>query len=369
MSPDGPVVLVFGTRPEIIKLAPVSWALAAQGVPCTRVSSGQHPDLLAGLARDLEVPIDVDLAVGSPPGCPSELVERILARMRGVLATLRPSVVVVQGDTTTAFAAALAAFYAGVGIAHVEAGLRTASLHDPWPEEAHRRLVTRIADLHLAPTPANRRTLLTEGVEAERVVVVGNPVVDTLQRVIARRRPAIAEAAPFDRPIVVTMHRREGLGRPLRRRLAVLRDHLDANPDVGLVFPVHPNPSVGEAAVAVLGDHPRVRLLPALGYSAFVELLGRASVVVTDSGGVQEEAPALGVPVIVARRVTERTEGLATGLARLASTPEALARALREPWPATARRHSPFGDGRAAERIVAELGARWPSVGWVQAAR
>jgi len=354
----GTVTLVFGTRPEIIKLAPVAWALAERGVPCVHVSSGQHPDLIGPLARDLGVPIDVDLGVGTPPRDPSAMVEAILGRLRGVLAAVHPSVVVVQGDTTTAFAAALAAFYAGIGIAHVEAGLRTARLHEPWPEEAHRRLVGRIADLHLAPTAANRAALLAEGIDACAIEVVGNPVVDALQAVLARRRPRIAEPPPFDRPIVVTLHRREGQPH-LRRRLEVLRDHLDADPEAAIVFPVHPAPAVRATAEAVLGRHPRARLVGPMRYPAFVELLDRAQLVVTDSGGIQEEAPALGTPLVVVREVTERPEILSGGHARLAGTPEALAEALRTPWPRRGPT-SPFGDGRAAVRIVAALARRWP---------
>lgn len=356
----GPVVLVFGTRPEIIKLAPISWALQARGIPCVRVSSGQHPDLLSALARDLGLTIDVDLAAGTPGRTPSELCEVVLGRVRGVVQALQPTAVVVQGDTTTAFAAALAAFYEGVGVAHVEAGLRTGCLDDPWPEEAHRRLVAQIAGLHLAPTFANAATLCAEGIDPDTIVVVGNPVVDALHRVV-KARPRALEPAPFEHPVVVTLHRRESLGAPLRARLRVLRAYVEEHDDVGIVFPVHPNPAVQRAATEVLGGVPRVRLVPPLDYPAFVELLARARFVVTDSGGIQEEAPALGTPVVIARHVTERTEVLQTGLARLAGTPEALADALRRPWPSDRpARAYPFGRGGAGPRIVDALLARWP---------
>jgi UDP-N-acetylglucosamine 2-epimerase len=367
------ILLVLGTRPEAIKLAPVALRLAAApGLRPIICVTAQHRGLLDQVLAAHAIRPDFDLDVMRDAQGLSEVTAAILHRMPAVLAAARPDRVLVQGDTTTAFAAALAAFHAGIPVGHVEAGLRTGRATMPFPEEANRRLVGVLADLHFAPTPRARDNLLAEGVPAGRIHVTGNTGIDALLDALALleadpARRAAAEAAlpppiPGRRLLLVTAHRRESIADGGLARIAEGLSLLAARGDVEIALPLHPNPAVAAPLRAALGGRPGLHLLPPLGHLAFVALMRRAAVIVTDSGGVQEEAPALGKPVLVIRDATERSEALETGAARLIGTDPArlaaevaaLLDAPPAPPPALPAA-TPFGDGRAAARIVARL--------------
>ena len=296
---------------------------------------------------------------------PSQVAARILERLPAVLTETRPAAVLVQGDTTTTFAAALAAFYAGVPVGHVEAGLRTWRKDSPFPEELNRQMTTLLTEWHFAPTGWARDNLLRAGVPAEKVTVTGNPVVDALQWIAARRGAAAGPALPTvagRRLLLVTAHRRESFGAPFIELCQGLRDLVLRNADVELVYPVHLNPNVQQPVREILGGVERVHLLPPVDYLTLVALLQRAHLVLTDSGGIQEEAPSLGKPVLVLRETTERPEGIDAGTAKLVGTSRArivaeAERLLHDPeaYGAMARAHNPYGDGKAGERICEVL--------------
>lgn len=357
---------MFGTRPEVIKLAPVVAELQRRrAFRAVNVSSGQHPDLIAPFVELFGVRVDRDLAVMHPGQPLSLLFARVLAGLDPVLEEIRPDVVLVQGDTTTAVAAALAAFHRGVPVAHVEAGLRTDDPLSPFPEEMNRRLVSRIAALHFAGTANHCRTLRREGVPRERIVRTGNPVVDALKQIGTRNPPSMRLRALLDatrglKRVVLTTHRRESFGSVLEGNLRVLRDFVGGRPDTALVFPVHPNPTVRAVARAVLAGRERIFLTDPLDYPDFIGLLSGAWLIASDSGGVQEEAPSLGVPLLVLRESTERPEAIAAGCAKLAPTPEVLAGMLAATYAAGPQEsrgpaRNPFGDGFAARRIARAL--------------
>ncbi len=360
------VLTVFGTRPEAIKLAPVIAELERRrGFRAVNVSSGQHPDLLAPFVKLFGVRIDRDLAVMRPGQALSLLFARVLTELDPLLVELKPDAVLVQGDTTTACAAALAAFHRGIPIGHVEAGLRTDDPLSPFPEEMNRRLATRLARWHFAGTRNHVRTLLREGVSRANVVLSGNPVVDALQRVGTANAPsprlqAILDATQGLKRLVLTTHRRESFGGVLEGNLLALRAFVESHTDTALIFPVHPNPVVRELAHSVLAGRERIHLTDPLDYPDFIGLLSRAWLIASDSGGVQEEAPSLGVPLLVLRESTERPEALDAGCAELAPTPAALAVMLGRKYADCTQEtvrvgRNPFGDGRAARRIVRAL--------------
>lgn len=360
------VLCLFGTRPEIIKLAPVLRELGARPdrFETVHVASSQHTDLLHPFAEHFGVRIDSDLAVMSEGQTPSQVAARVLEGFGPVLDDARPDLVLVQGDTTTAMAGALAAFYRGVPVGHVEAGLRTGNVLSPFPEEMNRRLITRLARLHFAATAHNVETLLAEGVPKEQVALTGNPVVDALKHTLEREAssPALARRlseVSQPRLVVLTTHRRESFGALMKRNLEVLAGFVDRHDDVSLAFPVHPNPSVREPTNAVLTGRPRVHLLEPLPYPDFVHLLSRAWLIVSDSGGIQEEAPSLGKALLVLRENTERPEALDAGVARLVGgSPERLAAMLEElhaddAWIRGVREiENPFGRGDSGARIA-----------------
>lgn len=363
------VLVLVGTRPEMIKLGPVIEALGARSSslrPWT-VATGQHRDLVAPLACEIGVRIDDDLAVGRPGQEPLEFHARLLEALGPYLEKRRPAAVLVQGDTGSAFTGALAAFHRGIPVGHVEAGLRTEDARNPFPEEMNRRLITRLADFHFAATERNARVLREEGVPEASIVVTGNPVVDAVHRARSRTRPSellcrLLECVGDRRLLVLTTHRRESFGGVMADRLRVLRRFVETHADMALVFPVHPNPEVEACAERELEGAAGVLRVPPLAYTDFVHLLDRAWLVVSDSGGVQEEAPSLGKPVLVIRENTERPEALEAGVARLAGGgPEALERALdscvADPgWVDGVRAiANPFGDGRAGARIAEAL--------------
>lgn len=363
------ILTLFGTRPEIIKVAPVIRAIEARSdrLRALNVCSSQHADLLAPLAESLGVRVDWDLGVMRPGQTPTEVLARVLASLDPFLAKEEPDLVLVQGDTTTALAGALAAFHRGVPVGHVEAGLRTRDPREPFPEEMNRRLITRVADFHFAATARNVETLGAEGVPSDRILLTGNPVVDSLEWILGRLEPSPALEAALAplaglRLIALTTHRRENFGDVMRGHLAALRRFVEKDPDLALVFPVHPNPAVRAAAAATLEGAERVLLLEPLAYSDFIHLLSRAWLVVSDSGGVQEEAPTLGKPLLVLREITERPEVLEHGIARLVGRSpdrleELLAEARRDDaWTSGVRRvPNPFGRGDAGERIAAAV--------------
>lgn len=362
------VMSVFGTRPEVIKLAPVVARLETVGAfRAVNVASGQHTSLVEPFLEHFRVHVHHELRVMKAGQTPNDVCSRVLAALDPILVQERPSALLVQGDTTTALAAALAAFHRRIPVGHVEAGLRSGDPSIPFPEEMNRRLISKVATWHFAATEMNRRNLLGEGIGAERIFVTGNPVVDALNAVLADRAggssvDALVEATRGLRRIVLTTHRREAFGTTLTENLRVLRRFVDAHEDAALLFPVHPNPVVVETTQAALAGHPRIHLLEPQPYPDFVYLLSQAFLIVSDSGGVQEEAPSLGRPLLILRENTERPEALAHGLARLVGgSAGRLATMLEEAWrpgswvQSTSSVANPFGQGDAAPRIVEAL--------------
>lgn len=364
----GGVVFVAGTRPELIKIAPVVRLLARQGDPqITFVSTAQQADLLPAFLGLLDVGVDHCLAVMAPDQPVNLLLAKTVAALDPIVAERRPALVVVQGDTTSALAGALAARMRGVPVAHIEAGLRTGDPGNPFPEESNRCLITQIASLHLAPTALNRAHLLREGVAPSDIVVTGNPIVASLQDALGRPGACPRVEQTLDRlaglkPIVLTTHRRESLGRTMDRNLRTLRRFVAAHPDTALVVPVHLNPHVRRSVDETLAGAERVFLIEPLDYPCFLRLLRAAWLVVSDSGGVQEEVPSLGKALLILRRVTERPEVIETGLAKLAGEwpgqlEELLSdRAALDRWiEATEPLANPFGDGDSPARIAAAI--------------
>jgi len=366
------ILVVFGTRPEAIKLAPVILALRnADGCEMRVCTTSQHRQLLDEVLDFFGIVPDIDLDLMRPGQDLTDVTCGVLTGVRKVLRERRPGWVVVQGDTTTAFATALAAFYEGVPVAHVEAGLRTGDVRAPWPEELNRRVTSLVAALHFAPTKEARDNLLREGVAEGAVHVTGNTVIDALPGTVENLRSAHGLAARLEerfsfldrrrRLVLVTGHRRESFGEGLQRVCSAL-GRLAERGDVELVYPVHPNPNVQEPVRRILGERQGVHLIEPLDYVSFVYLMDRSHLIITDSGGVQEEAPSLGKPVLVTREATERPEAVAAGTVRLVGTDEEriVAEAARlldspEAYSRMARAHNPYGDGKAAERIAKEL--------------
>jgi UDP-N-acetylglucosamine 2-epimerase (non-hydrolysing) len=359
------VLCVFGTRPELIKFLPVLRELRRRrGVTPVTVLTSQHTDLVQPLIDLWKVRIDHDLKAMVHGQTLNSLMSRLLTRLDDVLAVERPDIVLVQGDTASALAAAMAAWHRQMPVGHIEAGLRSGMRTSPFPEELNRRLVTSLATLHFAPTSRNAATLAAEGVPADRILLTGNPIVDAVELIRNRHKPSPAIASLLHRLagrriVLLTTHRRESFGRVMRERLGVLRAFVEARPDVSLVFPVHSNPAVREVAERELGDVPGVHLLPPLTYPDFLHCLAASWLVVSDSGGVQEEAPSLGKPLLIIRENTERPEVLETGVARLVgeSAERLLAELLEAEVPGSWASHAcpvenPFGQGDSARRIV-----------------
>jgi UDP-N-acetylglucosamine 2-epimerase (non-hydrolysing) len=364
--PPRRIMTVIGTRPDAIKMAPVVRALRRHPAEfaCVVVATAQHREMLDQVLRLFEIVPDYDLDVMTEGQSLADITVRTLAGLDGVLPRVSPDMVVVQGDAAPSFVGALSAFYRKIPVAHVEAGLRTADKYQPFPEEMYRRMTTVLADLHFAPTTAARAHLEREGVAGERITVTGNTVIDALLEV-ARRNDAPSDSrlrsllARPGRRILLTSHRRENWGEPQRRIFLAVRDLLNQFPDLDLIFPVHPNPVVVRPAREILGDHPRAHLFSPFDYATNVCCEKAATLILTDSGGIQEEAPALGRPVLVLRETTERPEGIRAGTARLVGTDRAqivgVASTLLTDETAYAemsRARNPYGDGRAAERIV-----------------
>lgn len=366
--PPWRVWTLFGTRPEIIKLAPVIRALEAAGRPfrTMNVATGQHRDMVRPFADALGVRIDRDLATGRAEQSPLDICRDVLAAVDSLLRVDAPDVLLVQGDTTSAMAGALAAFHHRVPVGHVEAGLRSGDVHDPFPEEMNRRLITRLARWHFAATARNARTLRGEGVPDRSIVVTGNPIVDAVHTALAREDAAcsvapLLEGIPEGRWIVLTTHRRESFGTAMTERLRAVRRFVERHGDMHLIFPVHPNPAVADAVHGSLSGAKRVHLFPPLGYFEFVHLLSRAWLVISDSGGVQEEAPSVGRPLLVIRTTTERPEVIEAGCALLVGSVSDLEQALErfatdpDRYSRAASAANPFGEGDAGIRIADAL--------------
>lgn len=362
------VLVVLGTRPEAIKLAPVIAALRGRGpeVRVTVALTGQHRELVAPILEFFGIVPDFDLDIMQENQSPAQVVERTLARIDPLLAEKRFDRFVVQGDTSSAMGAALAGFYRGVPVAHVEAGLRTGRRDDPFPEEMNRRLIAQLASVHFAPTERNRLNLLAEGIASNAIHVTGNTVIDALHEILQRtdvsELPEEAKGFAGKKVIVLTTHRRENFGEPQRTIFEAINLLLDRYPEIAVLFPVHPNPNVRAAVDACLRPHPRLRLLDPLDYITFVRLMKSAWLILTDSGGIQEEAPALGVPALVLRRTTEREEGLETRNTRLVGTGTesiiaevASLLADEDRYRSMAQPAYPFGEGGASQRIAAVL--------------
>ena len=355
------VSLVLGTRPEAIKLAPVILALQEAGDFSTRViQTGQHQHLVKPVMDLFGLATDQNLALMTPRQSLAHITCTALTGLQEDFLRHPPHLVLVQGDTTTALAAALAAFYQCIPLAHVEAGLRTDDLWNPYPEEANRRLISQLAQLHFAPTPRAAHNLKTAAALGA-IAVTGNTVIDALLTV-ARQQPTcpvpglVWDAQPV---ILATVHRRENWGEPLGEIGRGLRQVLDSHPQVTLLLPLHPNPTVREPLERLLADHPRAFLVEPLDYKALVGAMANCTLVLTDSGGLQEEAPTLGKPVLVLRHTTERPEAVDAGTARLVGTSASailreVSRLLTDPaaYNAIARAVNPFGDGHASQRIV-----------------
>ncbi len=358
------VMIVIGTRPEAIKLMPV--IVEARARPddfiVTTVRTGQHRDLVDDLMIEFGLEADVDLDVMEHDQSLAAVMADCVRGLSMTIARERPDWVIVQGDTTTTFAGALAAFYNQVLVAHVEAGLRTNDRRDPFPEELNRSMTARLADLHFAPTEAARANLRREGVADEAIVVTGNTVVDALKLTIARPGDAVSRTMPDERYVLVTVHRRENHGDALHRICDGLTRLLVRQPLLTLRIPMHPHPRVRETLVERLGSHPRVALTDALGHRDFVHALNGAALVLTDSGGVQEECAVLGKPVLVLRADTERPEVVAEGIGVVVGTDgtrivDAACALLDDDvrYAAMAHRSTAFGDGDATRLILDAL--------------
>lgn len=382
------VVSLFGTRPEAIKMAPILRCLdRAEWAESIVVVTGQHREMLDQVLQVFEVKPDADLDLMRPGQSLTDLAGRALVAVGDAIRQFKPDLLLVQGDTISVFVGALAAFYERVAVGHVEAGLRSFDRQDPFPEEINRRLVSVVADLHFAPTTRARDNLLAEGIAPNRVFVTGNTVVDALLSVLTQpatsslpapalpgsashplpsdHSPAVGTGSracppsPAVRLILATLHRRESWGAPMTAACTALRAALDRFPDTELLFPMHRNPIVREVVTDVLGSHPRAHLVEPLDYVAMVQAMARCHLIVTDSGGIQEEAPALGKPVLVVRETTERPEAIEAGTARLIGTnAETVLAALTDllgnqsSYDRMAHAANPFGDGHAAEKIV-----------------
>ncbi len=360
------VMLVFGTRPEAIKMAPLVKELKARPEFETLVCvTAQHRQMLDQVLSAFQIQPDYDLNIMQPGQTLSDITARVLQGLEGVIQKEKPHMVLVHGDTTTTFAGALAAYYCQTAVGHVEAGLRTYDKYSPYPEEMNRQFVGCMADLHFAPTELSRQNLLAEGKKDSAIVVTGNTAIDALSTTVRESyRDSLLDWAAGSRLIVITAHRRENLGEPMHRMFRAIRRVVEEFPDVKAVYPVHLNPLVQKAAQEELGDCPQVKLVEPLEVVEFHNLLARSYLILTDSGGIQEEAPSLGKPVIVLRDTTERPEGLEAGTLKLAGTDEetiyTLVRELLtdvEEYNRMSHASNPYGDGQASRRIADAIAA------------
>lgn len=365
MKEQQKVMVVFGTRPEAIKMAPVVQALKNSALQCQVAVTAQHREMLDQVLTLFKIKPEYDLNLMQAGQTLADITTRALEGLGKVFQEAKPDLVLVHGDTTTTFVAALAAFYAHIPVGHVEAGLRTGNKYSPFPEEMNRKLAGVLTDLHFAPTETAKNNLLHEGIAEEKVFVTGNTVIDALLATV-RSEYIFSDSELTQilkeqgkRMILVTTHRRENLGEPMRQIYRGLATVLEAFPDTYVVFPVHKNPTVRQVVAEVLGQNPRVHLIEPMDYEPFVNLMAKASIILTDSGGIQEEAPSLGIPVLVVRDTTERPEAVEAGTVSLVGTSyervvKELSRLLsdQKAYHQMAHAVNPYGDGKASQRIA-----------------
>jgi len=359
------VMTVFGTRPEGIKMAPIIKTMEnvpeIESIICV---TAQHRQMLDQVLNLFKIDPDYDLNIFKPGQTLTDITIGALKGLESVIMEVNPDILLVQGDTTTVFAGALAAFYQKVKIGHVEAGLRSGNMYSPYPEEANRKLTGVLADFHFAPTETNKRNLLREGYPEDRIFITGNTVIDALKYAVKedyRFENPLLNSIDYkkERIILMTSHRRENIGRPMESIFSAVNDIVKKYDDVSVVFPIHLNPKVREIAYRVFDCNDKVHLIEPLDYEPFTNLMAKSHIVVTDSGGLQEEAPSLGKPVLVVREETERPEGIEAGTARLVGTDyqniySNLDRLLsdQKEYQKMANAVNPYGDGKASERIV-----------------
>lgn len=367
------ILTVFGTRPEAIKMAPLALAIAADPRFEAKVCvTGQHREMLDQVLALFEIEPEFDLNIMKPGQDLTDVTTGILQGMKGVFAQFKPDMVLVHGDTATTLAATLASYYQQIPVGHVEAGLRTGNLYSPWPEEGNRKLTGTLAALHFAPTDTSKTNLMREGVAEEQIIVTGNTVIDALLDVVAKiERDEVQQArfaeqfnflTPERRLVLVTGHRRESFGGGFERICQALAGTALAFPEVDIVYPVHLNPNVREPVNRLLADIANIHLIEPLDYLPFVYLMNRSHIILTDSGGIQEEAPSLGKPVLVMRDTTERPEAVAAGTVKLVGTQaDRIMQSLHElltdkiAYESMSYAHNPYGDGQACQRILQAL--------------
>jgi UDP-N-acetylglucosamine 2-epimerase (non-hydrolysing) len=359
------ILTIFGTRPEVIKLFPVLKVLNEDiNIESIVVSTSQHREMIEDLFILFNIEPDFDLHIIQPNQSLVDISTRALSGLDPLLKERKPDLVLVQGDTTTAFSGALAAFYNKIPVGHVEAGLRSFNKFHPYPEEINRKLISTVCDLHFAPTIQNAEYLFNEGVKPDNVFITGNTVIDALSWVVHQNRNALnkylsSKVLNDHRVILVTAHRRENWGRPLENLCNALKEIAASYQDVQIVYPVHLNPNVRKTVFSILDNHERIHLLDPLSYEPFVEAMAKAHIIITDSGGIQEEGPSLGKPILVFRKVTERPEGLATGGVKLVGLDkETVVNEVScllddsQAYQGMIAEYNPYGDGHAADRIL-----------------
>lgn len=359
------IMTVFGTRPEGIKMAPIIKELEKRsGIETVVCITAQHRSMLDQVLNLFEITPDYDLDIFTPGQSLTEITTRALMGLEQVIKNEKPDVLLVQGDTTTVFSGALAAFYQNIKVGHVEAGLRSGNIHSPYPEEANRKLTGILTEFHFAPTERNKKNLLSEDYPEDKIFITGNTVIDALKYTI--KENYIFGVDSLDnldyenkRIILLTSHRRENIGDPMKNIFNAIRDIVEKHQDTEVVFPIHLNPKVREIANKILSDNDRIHIIEPLDYEPFTNLMAKANIVVTDSGGLQEEAPTLGKPVLVVREETERPEGIEAGTAKLVGTSyEKLYNELdkllldKAEYNKMAKAVNPYGDGNASEKIV-----------------
>ncbi len=358
------VLTVFGTRPEGIKMAPIIKAMEKnENIESVTCITAQHREMLDQVLSLFNIVPDYDLNIFKPGQSLTEITTRALEGLEKVIIKEKPDVLLVQGDTTTVFTGALAAFYQGIKIGHVEAGLRSGNIHSPYPEEANRMLTGILTDYHFAPTGRNVDNLLKENYPKEKIFVTGNTVIDALSYTIKEEyvfENSLLNNLDYNKKIILmTSHRRENIGQPMENIFTAVKDIVNKYEDVEVIFPIHLNPKVRDIANSILGDNDRIHLIEPLDYEPFANLMAKMHLIVTDSGGLQEEAPTLGIPVLVVREETERPEGIEAGTARLVGTDYKLIYETMDlllsnsdEYEKMAKAVNPYGDGNAAERIV-----------------
>ncbi|MBN2411738.1 UDP-N-acetylglucosamine 2-epimerase (non-hydrolyzing) [candidate division KSB1 bacterium] len=357
------IMIVFGTRPEAIKMAPVILELEKRrGIDTIKVSTSQHREMLKQVLDLFDIKPDFDLNIMQQNQTLTQIVEKSMKGFQYVFSKVRPDLILVQGDTTTAFIGALAGFYEGIPVGHVEAGLRTGDIYSPYPEEANRKMISVIGNYHFAPTEGNKKNLLSEGAAPESVIVTGNTVIDALFYILKNKSSngfAKQIRNKNNKLVLVTAHRRENFGEPIKNICHALLQLSERHKDLEIVYPVHLNSNIQEPVYSILGGKERIHLLKPVDYSELTSLINESVLVLTDSGGIQEEAPALGKPVVVMRTETERPEAVTAGTAVLAGITQKsifdISHELltnQKTYERMAKAVNPYGDGKAAKRIV-----------------